>query len=224
MSAIARIIDEDIFVLATLFLYGTKASEEIAIDIENEINRMWNQPLVVFPIADKYYKVKFQIVCKVIEINDARQMIVSNTSHENNFIRIEETNTIGRSMMGFGLGQNSGFWVTSDNLGHSTTAAHEFGHSLGLPHPENIDFRGIGYPPLMAPRGTIVDSEFQWNPLADAGTYGGTMKPVYRRVTQQEVLMVAGKMIPVLKDNFIIGEISNLYFNQKGEAQKISIV
>lgn len=224
MSAVARIIDEDIFIKATLYLYGSKASNEIATRIEDEINRMWNQPLVVFPISDKYYKVKFQIVCKVIEENDARQMIVSNVSHENNFIRIEETNAIGRSMMGFGLGQNSGFWVTSDNLGHSTTAAHEFGHCLGLPHPDNIDYRGTGYPPLMAPRGTIVDSEFQWNPLADAGAYGGTMNPIFRRVNQQEVLMVTGKMISVLKNNFIIGEISNLYFNQKGEAQKISIV
>lgn len=218
MSAIAYIEEDELRVKATLFLYGKYAGERLAADIASEINGMWNQPLAVVPVQARYLKVRFEVHVQAVTIDEARQKMCENRSHEVNFVRVEDANMTERSMMGRGLGQNSGHWLITDQLGHSTTAAHEFGHALGLPHPEQLDYRGTGYPPLMAPRGTLVDAVFQWNPLAEPGAYGGTMNPVHRRVRQEEVLEVMARAT-FTKSNFIIGEISNLFYNETGHAE-----
>lgn len=215
MSAIAYIEDDEVRVKATLFLYGKYAAEPLARDIAAEINRMWNQPLVVVPVQTRYLKVRFLVHVEAVTVEEAKQKMRDNVSHEVNFVRVEDANIVERSMMGRGLGQNSGHWLISDQLGHSTTAAHEFGHALGLPHPAQLDYRGTGYPPLMAPRGTLVDAVFQWNPQAEPGAYGGTMNPVHRRVRQEEVMEVMARAI-FTGDNFIIGEIANLYYDEVG--------
>ena len=219
MSAIAFLEEEEFRIKAIIYLYGTYASDLMAQAIENEINFMWNQPLVVVPVNMGYYKVRFQV--KVFsETNErVKEMMLTNNSHEVNFVRIEEKNITERSMMGFGLGNNSGHWLVSDNLGTSTTAAHEFGHALGLPHPKTIDYRGSGFPPLMAPRGTIVDSEFQWNPLADTGAFGGTMKPIHRRVRQEEVLDMFFRANKISDKVYQIGDIYNTYYDEVGNPE-----
>jgi hypothetical protein len=217
MSAIVNLVGSEAVVRASLFLYGTYADDTIAKKIQDEINRMWNHPLVMFPYNFKNYKVIFEISCKSVEIDTAKALMKSNTSYENNFVRIEEKNKVERSMMGFGLGQNSGHWLITDNLGESTTAAHEFGHALGLPHPSRIDYRFTGYPPIMAPRGTWVDAEYQWSPLADVGAEGGTMNPKHRRVNQEEVFGVLSGLVEVSSNSFIIGQIPNTFFGILGE-------
>lgn len=218
MSAIAYIEEDELRVKATLFLYGKYAGEQLALEIASEINGMWNMPLVVVPVKTRYLKVRFQVQVQAVTTEEARQKMCENGSHEVNFVRVEDANIVERSMMGRGLGQNSGHWLITDQLGRSTTAAHEFGHALGLPHPEQLDYRGTGYPPLMAPRGTLVDAVFQWNPLAEPGAYGGTMNPVHRRVRQEEVLEVMARAT-FTGDNFIIGEISNLFYDERGNAE-----
>lgn len=215
MSAIGYLNNDELLVKATIHLYGTYASESLAEAIESEINRMWNHPLVVLPVKEGYYKVKFEVSVKVA-LSDIRELMFSNTSYEVNFVRVEEKNIVERSMMGVGLGQNSGHWLITDNLGQSTTAAHEFGHALGLPHPARLDYRNTGYPPIMAPRGTIVDAAFQWNPSVDPGMYGGTMNPKYRRVTQEEVFEVIANGQRQTDNILIIGKISNLYYDELG--------
>lgn len=222
MAATATLVDSEVHIKANLYLYGNLANALLARKIEEEINRMWNQPLVIFQYNTENYKVRFDIRSEFLNIDDARNLMLGNLSYENNFVRIEEKNKVERSMMGFGLGQNSGHWLISDNLGESTTAAHEFGHALGLPHPARLDYRFTGYPPIMAPRGTIVDAEFQWNPLADYGAYGGTMNPKYRRVNQDEVLAVLQGAKEQEKDNFIIGEIPNTFYDEIGEPHFLS--
>ncbi|MCD8540567.1 MAG: hypothetical protein LRY55_12975 [Leadbetterella sp.] len=218
MSAIAYIEEEEIRVRAVIFLYGKHAGDALASDIAAEINRMWNQPLVVIPVRDRYLKVRFRVEAEPLTVEQARQKMRENRSHEVNFVRVEDANILERSMMGRGLGQNSGHWLITDELGQSTTAAHEFGHALGLPHPDRLDYRGTGYPPIMAPRGTLVDPVYQWNPLAEPGAYGGTMRPVHRRVRQEEVMAVLARAV-FTGDNFIIGEISNLYYDEMGNTR-----
>jgi hypothetical protein len=44
------------------------------------------------------------------------------------------------------------------------------------------DQRAADVPGIMFARGTLVRSEFQWNPSAQSGAAGGTINPVYRKV------------------------------------------
>lgn len=220
MAALAYIEGEEICIRAVVVCYGTHADSETCMAIKEEINRMWNGPLVVWEREGTLYKVRFDIETEERTVEEARQLLAFNTSHLYNFVRIEDRNSVERSMMGRGLGQNSGHWLRSDELGKSTTAAHEFGHALGLPHPHRLDYRGTGYPPIMAPRGTLVDAEYQWNPQARVGEFGGTMKPIHRRVSANEVREVLGRA-QWSGHSYIIGEISNVFYSVYGEEEAV---
>lgn len=214
MSAFIRFnkAKKEICIEAKLYFYGNLASEQIAEGSVKEINDFWNAPAAIFSINEKNYAVKFDIKGQLISTVEAASMLKLNTDYRNNFIRVEEKNKVARSLMGFSLGENAGHWLVSDNLGSSTTAAHEFGHALGLPHPTEIDYRNTGVPPIMAPRGTWVDAVYQWNPLAPAGEVGGTLKPIFRRVRSEEVLMVLAKVVEE-KDQ-TLGKITNYFFDE----------
>ncbi len=223
MSAIAILHEDqqDIIVSARLFLYGSEASEEIGQAIVDEITTMWNEPKATLNLNGKDFLIRFDIAFALISYSDLLVLCPQNRDFRNNFIRIESSNRMARSMMGFGLGDNSGHWLSTDNLGTSTTAAHEFGHALGLPHPGNLDYRGTGFPPLMAPRGTLVDAEYQWNPAAIAGEYGGTMKPIHRKVSFAEIAAVFENH-PFNKGiSFQIGRLTNIIFDQVANPLRI---
>ena len=82
---------------------------------------------------------------------------------------------------------NTGYFKLQNILDNSTTAAHEFGHTLGLDHPHNLDIRGGGTPGIMYPRGTLVDPHFQYYPEVAAGEKGGTLNPFTRKVLQKDI-------------------------------------
>lgn len=219
MAAIARLHlpTSQIRITSCLFLYGSEANQRIGELIIEEINRMYNEPGATVLVNGVNMQVLFDISYEVIAPSDALNMATSNESFYNNFIRIEAENHITRSFMGFGLGDNSGHWLTSDNLGTSTTAAHEFGHSLGLDHPANPDFRGSSSPPpIMAARGSFVDPQYQWNPLVKAGEYGGTMNPIHRRVSKEEIALIIEGLTFKETETYYIGYLSNNLFDRKG--------
>jgi len=219
MAAIASLIPDknQVLISSKLFLYGSEANQKIGELIIEEINRMYNEPNVTINLNSRFLKVVFKIDYEIISSISALEMTMTNTDFQNNFIRIESENFITRSFMGFGLGDNSGHWLTTDNLGNSTTAAHEFGHSLGLDHPENPDFRGSSSPPpIMAARGSLVDPKYQWDPNAKAGEYGGTMNPMYRKVSREEIEMIVEGLAFKETDTYYIGYLSNKLFNKQG--------
>lgn len=114
------------------------------------------------------------------------------------------------------LGGNAGFWVVSDKLGSSTTTAHEMGHGYGLEH-SNGDQRGNGIPDIMSARGTLVDSQYQWNRKANAGDYGGTVNPKYRQVLQSNMNMIF-KNVNFSKGKANIGKATNTIYDKNGNS------
>ena len=208
---------KELKIQARLVFYGSEASPETAQAIVEEINRMYNEPRAVVTVAGQSYRVYFVIEYALLTLEEAARLIATNDDFQNNFIRLEKENIITRSFMGFGLGDNAGHWIVSDQLGHSTTAAHEFGHGLGLDHPAQFDFRGSGSPPpIMAPRGTLVDPEYQWDPKAQAGEVGGTMKPIHRRVSIAEIQQIVQNLTFQSDGQALLGRLSNNTFDALG--------
>jgi len=174
----------NVVVSANLIFYGSQATNKNAQAIAKEIQSLYNTARATITINGKQYNVKFNITSQVVSASVAAILAQNNTDIKNNFIRVENQGATIRSEME--LGGNAGYFVTSDKLGQSTTASHEFGHGLGLPHsPENQI--GQGQPDIMAARGTLVDPKFQYASNAKPGAPGGTLNPFLRAVLQKNV-------------------------------------
>ena len=113
-------------------------------------------------------------------------MIYENTHPRNNYFRVEEYANGNISYVD-AINSNTGYFNLDNLLNNSTTAAHEFGHSIGLEHPKLLDIRGKGTPGIMYPRGTLVDPHFQYDPNIPAGEKGGTINPFTRKVLQENI-------------------------------------
>lgn len=168
-----------------IFLYGDAISEIVRRDMEEEIMNMWNEVRGLVWLNNYPFLLNFD--CQVYLFPDLQPVdIVTNTNPRNNYFRIEEF-VHGNISFVDGLGSNTGFFKLENLYKNSTTAAHEYGHTLGLPHPTDLDLRGKGIPGIMYPRGTLVNPEFQYEPNATPGEKGGTMYPIHRKVLQSDI-------------------------------------
>jgi RHS repeat-associated protein len=211
-EAVIDELNKKIIVNVHMVYYGTAATSDIAKNTSSEIQTMWNNANGTVKIKDVEYSVSFSVTSEVVTEDRAVEMAASNTSATINFIRVEENGDINRSF--FRLSENAGYFVTSDNLGSSTTAAHEKGHGFGLNHSA-VDQRGRGRPDIMSARGTLVDSEYQYNPKAVAGDIGGTVNPTTRIVQQKNITdMFNGVRFVNGKAN--IGRATNIIYNLNG--------
>src|SRR6202042_2541757 len=109
----------------------------------------------------KWFDVRFKIE-GIYEPFILPETIWYNDHPRNNYFRIEEYSPAHVSFVD-GIKCNTGYFKLDNLTGHSTTAAHEYGHTLGLNHPENLDIRGKGQPGIMYPRGTVCDPQFQYD-------------------------------------------------------------
>ena len=196
---------------------GNAATEDMAKSASAEIQTMWNNAAGIVKIGEVEYSVSFNVTSDVVTEDKAMEMAGVNTSAAVNFIRVEEKNrSIDKSF--YQLGGNAGYFVTSDNIGKSTTASHEKGHGFGLVHSPN-DLRGQGRPDIMAARGTYVDQEYQWDKNVKAGEVGGTVNPSYRTVQQKNITdMFRNVQFKGGKAN--IGSISNTIYNADGTIRR----
>ena len=170
---------------ANIFLYGNAANPELAVLVARNIKEHWNAPQGSVLISQNSYSVHFQMQGFFFpEITPS--IIYENTDAKNNYFRVEEFATGNISFVD-GLGSNTGYFKLENLLNNSTTAAHEFGHTIGLDHPRDLDIRGQGTPSIMYPRGTLVDAQYQYDPSVPAGVVGGTMNPFHRIVTQMDI-------------------------------------
>jgi hypothetical protein len=136
--------------------------------------------------------------------------VYQNTDPRNNYFRIEEY-AHGNISFVDGVGSNSGYFKLENLYQGSTTAAHEFGHTLGLDHPRILDLRGHGTPGIMYPRGTLVDPHFQYDPAIQAGFTGGTIHPMHRKVLPSDIQLLHLDKLRFQNNRAIVGAFTNIY-------------
>ena len=173
-------------VIASIFyFYGEAADADLAQRIAKDIAHHWNEPRGQARIRNEWYTIRF-VIEGIYDAALAPEKVWYNDDPRLNFFRIEE-NVIGNISFVDGLNSNTGYFKKDNLLQTSTTAAHEYGHTLGLPHPDHLDIRGQPAPGIMYPRGTLCNPEFQYDPNAEAGKPGGTLNPMHRRVLQSDI-------------------------------------
>ena len=170
---------------SVIYTYGEAATPAIAWRIANDISTLWNEPNGKVKVQHRWYEVVFDIesFCEP-QLNP--ELVWYNVQPRLNFFRVEEF-ALGNISFVDGIGCNTGYFKLDNLLQTATTAAHEYGHTLGLVHPQNLDYRGKGIPGIMYPRGTLVDPLLQYDPAAEPGKAGGTLNPVHRKVQQQDI-------------------------------------
>jgi hypothetical protein len=202
-------IGRTIIISSHIITYGSEATEEVTERMRREIETMWNEPNAFIYLLNDSYKIIFQITAETRK-NISELEILQNTDSRNNYFRIEK---FAHGSISFvdGLGCNSGYFLLENLYEGSTTAAHEYGHTLGLDHPDELDIRGEGVPGIMYPRGTLVDPQFQYDPAISAGMKGGTMHPMYRKVRQKDIESLKLNKLRFINNNAIIGTFTNVY-------------
>ena len=195
---------------SVFFFYGEAASEAIAIQIANDIGGHWNEPQAEVSIKNEPYKLLFHIEGKYAP--DLKpEAVWYNDNPRFNFFRIEEFAIDNISFVD-GIGSNTGYFKLENLSQTSTTAAHEYGHTIGLVHPKDLDIRGKGVLGIMYPRGTISDPQFQYDHRAEPGQPGGTLNPHYRKVLPTDIEdLKLHKLFFTDENRAIVGEFSSLY-------------
>lgn len=204
-------IDESekiITISSNIICYGNAADYDIAQQISEEIETMWNEPNGIVEINNTNYFVRFKMESQYNSFITA-QSIAENQNPKNNYIRIEAYSKINISCVD-AIGSNSGYFLLANLYKGSTTAAHEYGHSLGLLHPTDLNIIGKGRPSIMYPRGSLVDQEFQNDVTAQPAGPGGTLNPQNRRVMQIDIDNLQLKQL-IENEIFVIGKFTNKY-------------
>jgi hypothetical protein len=201
--------DQQLIIFSHIITYGGAATPEITEDMQNEIETMWNEPKASLWFDGLRFNVVFKITSSFQpQITDFD--IYQNLDPRNNYFRIEEF-AHGNISFVDGLGCNSGYFKLENLYKGSTTAAHEYGHTIGLDHPDDLDLRGKGIPGIMYPRGTLVDPQYQYEPDKPAGSKGGTLYPIYRKVLQEDIDQLKLHRLEFENGKAILGEFTNIW-------------
>jgi hypothetical protein len=206
---IAEFNQQTVTIHSHIITYGNAATPEVTEQIRQEIEDMWNEPRGVIHLDGRTVSVRFLITAELRK-GITELEVLQNTDPNNNYFRIEEY-AAGNISFVDGLGSNTGYFKLDNLYPGSTTAAHEYGHSLGLDHPTDLDIRGQGVPGIMYPRGTLVDPEYQYEPLAIPGGQGGTMHPKNRRVRQKDIDLLQLNKLLRYQNPVIVGQFTNIY-------------
>jgi hypothetical protein len=205
-----------IFIHSHIITYGDDADEMITAQMRDEIETMWNEPQAKLTLNSNTFSVQFHITTELKkEITELE--VLQNLDPRNNYFRIEKF-VHGDISFVDGLGSNTGYFKFDNLYKGSTTAAHEYGHTLGLDHPNFLDIRGQGTPGIMYPRGTLVDPPFQYEPAKPAGVAGGTMHPMYRRVKPEDIIDLKLHKLHFINNKAIVGAFTNIYHWKHAQA------
>jgi|GEM_PF-1404448 hypothetical protein len=212
-----------LFILySEFFFYGNAASETLVLQVANDIATYWNEPEYFLHGVLLRFLIKGHYAPQL-----QPQEVWYNTNPACNYYRIEEYCNLDISFTD-GLGSNTGYFKLDNLLHTGSTAAHEYGHSLGLDHPGELDIRSdlpahfapnhgpaqtLSPPPgIMYPRGTLVDAYYQYAPDVPAGQKGGTLNPAYRRVSYTDIASLRlERFRPSANSPAVIGEFTSLW-------------
>jgi hypothetical protein len=209
MGEAELISDKVITIHSHIITYGKRTDGLLTEQIRDEIETMWNEPGGIVVINGSSFQIVFRITAEIRK--EVPEMeVLQNTDPRINYFRIEEY-VNGNISFVDGIGCNTGHFKLENLYPGSTTAAHEYGHTLGLDHPKILDLRGRGVPGIMYPRGTLVDPQFQYDPSKPAGTQGGTMHPMYRKVFQADVAQLKLHRLSFQNGKAIVGAFTNVF-------------
>jgi len=208
-SAELDIHHRQLIIYSNIITYGNAATPEITQSIREEIEAMWNEPQASLRFQNLIVDIRFKINAWFSPSIDPPD-IYRNLDPKNNYFRIEEFSHNHISFVD-GLNCNSGYFKLENLYKGSTTAAHEYGHTIGLNHPNDIDIRGQGVPGIMYPRGTLVDPQYQYDPSKPAGVTGGTMHPMYRKVKLQDIEDLKLHQLEFHHGKAVLGEFTNVW-------------
>ncbi len=190
-----------------LVFYGGKATTELSNRIATGIAAQWNGAHGKVAIDGKSYKVNFKVTYETVSETDASKMASGNTDIKNNFIRVE--NGEGSSFTQE-LGANSYYFNTDDDLGGSTTPAHEIGHGLGLDHTATGGQTKTDVPEIMEARGTQVHP--RWSKVGKSND----IDPNFRRVSKDEIGVIFKGVTFDKKGIGKIGTTTNKIYDKNG--------
>ena len=131
-----------IIIHSHIVTYGNAADAAVTERIRSEIETMWNAPRATVQHGNRNYYVIFHISA-AFQPDISELEVLQNTDPRNNYFRIEEY-VAGNISFVDGLSCNTGFFKLENLYEGSTTAAHEYGHTLGLNHPYDMDLRRAG--------------------------------------------------------------------------------
>lgn len=192
------------------YFYGEAASPELSIQTANDIETHWNEPQATVQIKRGMLLVRFEIQGIYAPELDP-EIVWYNDNPQLNFFRIEN-DVMGNISFVDGIGCNTGYFKLDNLLQTSTTAAHEYGHTIGLTHPDILDVRGTAVPGIMYPRGTICDPPLQYDPTVAAGEYGGVLNPIHRKVLQEDFDLLKLHKLDFNEKGFAtVGDFSSIY-------------
>ncbi|MBI5856116.1 MAG: peptidase M10 [Sphingobacteriales bacterium] len=204
-----EIEEQQLIIYSHIITYGNAATAELTEMMRDEIETMWNEPQGSLRLESLMFKVVFKITGEYkAEIADLD--IYQNLDPRNNYFRIEEYASGNISFVD-GIGCNSGYFKLENLYKGSTTVAHEYGHTIGLDHPHDLDLRGKGVPGIMYPRGTLVDPQYQYDPGIPAGEKGGTLHPMNRKVLQHDIDKLKLYRLQFENSKAILGEFTNYW-------------
>src|SRR5882672_7829682 len=200
------------------YFYGDAASQYLAETIAADIANHWNQPAGIAHLKHASYHVEF-IIRGYFKENLEPEIVWFNTDPRNNYFRIEEISAVHVSYVD-DINCNTGYFKLDNLLHNSTTAAHEYGHTIGLDHPEILDIRGMGQPGIMYPRGTVCDPLYQYDPAAEPLQPGGTINPYTRKVLQSDIDRLRLHKLSWNNKGFaVLGDFSSIYHDKQHPPQ-----
>lgn len=208
-----QINNRQLIIHSVLIFYGDAADETLSGQIAKDIADHWNEAKAKLQLKNIWYDVRFDIK-GVWDKLLTPLMVYENTDPRNNYFRIEEF-VMGNISFVDGINSNTGYFKLENLLNNSTTAAHEYGHTIGLEHPEVLDIRGKGVPGIMYPRGTLVDPQFQYYPEVMPGEKGGTLNPFMRKVLEQDIADLKLQKLGFNDKNLaIVGDFTSMWHDK----------